>query len=307
MIDLAHLKALRPDLPPILLYVHENQFAYPLAEGEARDMRYGWTDLVNILVSRRSLFNSKYNRDSFFAGAAALLARLPDAVPKWSISAAREKTAVCYPGVEPIESGSPAETERRDDKGGPIVVWNHRHEHDKGPEDFVRALTVLHDEGVRFRLALLGERFAESPPAFDELRRRLGDRIVVDAYPSAEKYREWLRRGDVVISTARQENFGFSVVEAILAGCLPLLPHRLAYPEILPTWAHDEVLWKGPDELVTALRKVLSRSVSDRRRFTEPLTRWIGRYSWPERVLELDNAVENTVAQKQESSGNGNG
>ena len=37
----------------------------------------------------------------------------------------------------------------------------------------------------------------------------------------------------MIVSTADHEFFGISVVEAIAAGAYPLLPRRLAYPEIL--------------------------------------------------------------------------
>jgi len=45
-------------------------------------------------------------------------------------------------------------------------------------------------------------------------------------------YEAALCEADVFVSTAEHEFFGLSAVEAALAGAYPLLPERLAYPEI---------------------------------------------------------------------------
>jgi glycosyltransferase involved in cell wall biosynthesis len=51
---------------------------------------------------------------------------------------------------------------------------------------------------------------------------------------SKHEYIKWLKQGDIVISTANHEFFGMSVIEAVRAGCRPLLPDRLSYPELFP-------------------------------------------------------------------------
>ena len=53
------------------------------------------------------------------------------------------------------------------------------------------------------------------------------------------RYWEHLAGADWVLSTAIHEFFGIAVVEALLAGCLPWLPQRLSYPELLPPEAQD--------------------------------------------------------------------
>jgi Mg2+/Co2+ transporter CorB len=45
-----------------------------------------------------------------------------------------------------------------------------------------------------------------------------------------EDYAEVLLDSDVLVSTARHEFFGVAAVEAMTAGCFPVLPERLAYP-----------------------------------------------------------------------------
>lgn len=46
------------------------------------------------------------------------------------------------------------------------------------------------------------------------------------------QYYETLAKAKVVVSFALQENFGFGIAEAVELGCLPVLPNRLAYPEM---------------------------------------------------------------------------
>jgi glycosyltransferase involved in cell wall biosynthesis len=66
-----------------------------------------------------------------------------------------------------------------------------------------------------------------------------------------------LSRCDLVVSTAIQENFGIAVVEAILAGCQPVLPDRLAYPEIIPPECHRSCLYADDHELFGRLARIL--------------------------------------------------
>ena len=54
---------------------------------------------------------------------------------------------------------------------------------------------------------------------------------------SKEEYLQWLEKADWVLSTATHEFFGIAVVEALFAGCLPWLPERLSYRELLPACA----------------------------------------------------------------------
>lgn len=46
-----------------------------------------------------------------------------------------------------------------------------------------------------------------------------------------DEYYELIGKAKVVVSFALQENFGFGVNEAVHAGCVPILPERLVYPE----------------------------------------------------------------------------
>jgi hypothetical protein len=52
---------------------------------------------------------------------------------------------------------------------------------------------------------------------------------------SRDEYIRQLCQSDIAISTATHEFYGISVLEAIRAGCIPLLPNRLSYPELFPS------------------------------------------------------------------------
>ena len=141
----------------------------------------------------------------------------------------------------------------------PLVIWNHRWEFDKQPEVFFAALRRVDAAGVAFRVALLGENFQAVPQAFIEAQRWLGARLVQYGYePDRGAYWEWLRQGSVVVSTALQENFGIAVVEAVAAGNYPLLPHRLAYPEVIPERYHAACLYRDETELAAKLVALLA-------------------------------------------------
>ena len=239
-IDLAHLVALAPALRevPIILYFHENQFAYPLRDGvkRERDNHFGMIQLVSSLVATRCVFNSAWNRDSFLDEAEALLRRLPDAVPKgWTAEIRAKSSVMPVPLTLPsVESGRLTETE--DDRAlGPIILWNHRWEFDKNPEAFFGALRHLMDRAVPFRVAVCGQRYRQAPAVFDEARGWLGDRVVHwgDA-ESREAYEAVLQRAHLAVSTADHEFFGVSMIEATHFGARPLVPDRLSYPEIFP-------------------------------------------------------------------------
>ena len=141
----------------------------------------------------------------------------------------------------------------------PLILWNQRWEYDKDPETMLRALYALADEGLDFRVALAGENFRMQPAEFEEARARLGDRLVHYGYAESEAdYARLLWDADIVLSTAIHEFFGVSIVEAITCGCLPILPRRLSYPELIPAQWHDRCLYDDFDGLLAHLRATIA-------------------------------------------------
>ncbi|MGA6924140.1 MAG: DUF3524 domain-containing protein [Desulfosarcina sp.] len=255
LMSLADFTALYPRRPPALVYFHENQLTYPLAPGEQMDLHFGFTDITTALCADRILFSSRYHFDEFFAALPEFIDRMPEFKPRWAVDAIRRKAGVLHPGCrfdpDPLQP-LPLPP------GPPTVVWNHRWEFDKNPELFFTALDRVNRMGIDFRLAIFGERFQAEPDAFAWARSHFGDRVVQYGFVrSKREYIDGLRKGFVAVSTAIQENFGISAVEAMRHGCVPLLPRRLAYPEILPREFHKRFLYESDDDLVEKLALML--------------------------------------------------
>jgi glycosyltransferase involved in cell wall biosynthesis len=279
--------------PPALVYFHETQLTYPLAPGEHMDYQFGFTDITTALAAERILFNSRTHSDSFFSKLPGFLKMMPEYRPNWVVEAIRSKAGVLYPGCRfPAQVLSATEFSR---EVPPLVIWNHRWEFDKNPDEFFQALDALLESGAAFCLALLGENYQAIPKAFMDARTRYGERIVQYGYvESRAEYIKWLKRGSIVISTARQENFGIAVIEAVRYGCVPLLPARLAYPEIIPERFHQQVLFKDPGELVDKLSRLIA-NYSGFEKLRRDLSKEMSRFAWENLIDRYDMELEKLV------------
>lgn len=251
-VPLAELLGLVPALGdiPRVLYFHENQLTFPRRGPDPgqRDHHFGFTQLVSALAATHCVFNSAHNRDGFLAAGRELLARMPDAVPNGWIERIASRSSV-LPVPVPLpdrrcEPDPPADDPER--RLGPIVLWNHRWEHDKNPEAFFGALRELVDRRVPFRVAVCGQRFSRAPAVFERARSWLGPRVIHWGYcETAADYWRLLGRAHIAVSTADHEFFGIAMIEATHGGAFALVPDRLAYPEWFPPehrYPHDDDL-----------------------------------------------------------------
>jgi len=307
LMSLSDLKALwGVDCPPALAYFHENQLSYPLPPGEAIDYQFGFTDVTTGLAAARVLFNSRFQHDAFFGSLPGFIRMMPEYNPAWVVEAIRARAGVLHPGCEfpagppdlrPPDAAAPPAGVAPPPGGAPLVIWNHRWEFDKDPPAFFAALDAVLARGVEFRLALLGENFQVVPKEFIAARERYGPRVVQYGWVETRAdYLDWLRRGRVVVSTAIQENFGMSIVEAIRMGCHPLLPNRLSYPEILPREFHAHGLYAGPEDLVERLAALLAPGTAATAKTADALRRRLaeamGVYAWDSVVAAFDAEIE---------------
>jgi glycosyltransferase involved in cell wall biosynthesis len=236
---------------PAALYMHENQVTYPAVGRTRHERRLGLIAWHSLLAADAVAFNSEFHRTAFFEALPGFLGALPD---EHGRRAARpDRVGVLPVGVdlEGLEPGG----ERTDP---PLVLWNHRWDPDKAPGEFLAVLGRLAAAGAAFRVGLAGERFVGQGDEYRAAIDALGHRVEVSEHLPREEYRRLLRRSDIVVSTARQEFFGVSVVEAMAAGALPLLPDRLVYRERIPPPHAFRCLYHGEAGLIDRLGAALS-------------------------------------------------
>lgn len=251
---------------PVAVYFHENQLTYPWSPDDRdvrqkRDHHYGFINCVTALSADRVLFNSEYHRRSFLDALEGFLRAFPDHRETASVGAIADRSEVLPLGLDlaRFDAHRPDVTAQKTETAPPLILWNHRWEFDKNPEEFFRALYELADRGLDFRVAVLGECFAQRPAVFDQAKKRLGDRIVRFGYAhDFAEYARWLWRADILPVTSNQDFFGASVVEAIYCGCWPILPRRLAYPELLPPTAHPQHLYTDFPDLLARLEHAIT-------------------------------------------------
>jgi glycosyltransferase involved in cell wall biosynthesis len=213
---------------PLGIYFHENQFAYPGQVDDPGMFQFTAINFTSALCADRLAFNSRYNLETFLRGLRRYLKKATDMDLGHLADQIRAKAVVLYPGMD----FSHIDTASRGGKNPvPIIVWNHRWEHDKDPETFFNTLFALN--GIDYRLVVLGERFRRVPDIFSRAESRLSEKILHFGYAKDQnQYARLLARGDIVVSTALHEFFGMAVLEGVRAGCRPLVPDRLAYREL---------------------------------------------------------------------------
>lgn len=296
MLNLAEFRGLSPPPTaalPAVVYFHENQLTYPVQVEKERDLHFAITNLTTALAADAVWFNSAFHREEFLGAVPRLLKRMPDYRPFDAVDKIRARSAVHPQGVREAPERPPREP-------GPLVIlWAARWEFDKNPQAFFAALDELDELGVAFRLNVLGESFRRVPAVFAEARERFGRAIDRWGFqPARRDYERALAESDVVVSTAEHEFFGVSVVEAIAAGCFPLLPERLAYPEIL---AHVEAprrrdfFYDGsPKRLARRLEELAGRLAAGDlwRGAPDAARRAVERFAWRRLAPRLDDALE---------------
>jgi len=264
MVDVAHLLALSRrwlDRQPVVVFQHESQLVYPGRRAEEQEAALrNW---LSWCAADLVVFNSCYHREAVTRELPGFLDRFPEPGHGRYLDAVLDRFDVLPVGVHtrpfrspPDEAGCRTSPAAGDGDAPPVILWPHRWERDKDPDAFSAALAKVVAAGLDFRLVLAGE----DPPSGDrytgrvrrELVQRFADRVAAVGPFPVDRYRELVLGADIVVSCARHEFFGVGVVEAVAAGCRPVLPAGLSYPELIPGRWHEVALYR-PGRFGTAL------------------------------------------------------
>jgi len=289
-VDVAVLRSLLVRLPGwnrqciFCTYYHENQFVYPSQVDDPSQFQFTSINFTTALASDRIAFNSRFNRDSFLENSALYLRKAADMDLEKCLVETAAKSTVLYPGQDftNFPNGSTGKNSHI-----PVICWNHRWEHDKNPEEFFHVLEWLDSLGEEFRLVVLGQSFAAAPAIFSRARKVFHSKIKHFGYiEDKDEYLRLLTECDIVVSTSHHEFFGIAVIEAVRAGCIPLVPDRLCYPELYPRRYRY-----GDGELGQKLR-ALMQTIRERGgwecRFDTERFTWTGLHRQYQRWLALD-------------------
>ena len=270
MVDLSSLRGFVPKLAqlPTIVYFHENQFAYPLSKQAQQTVEPQVLNIYTALCADRLLFNSEFNRSSFLAGCADLLRRLPDHVPEGISELLRTRSEIlpvpiANSGFRTTHNKGVDLWQGRSGDGQILkLLWAARHEYDKGPDRLLAILTQLEKRSVPYKIAILGQQFQSSPEEFKLIHQQFKHRIVQFGFvESSLEHRQWLQTADIILSTAIHEFQGLAVLEAIAEGCIPILPDRQVYPELVSeSYLYNSYQTDIETEARSAVELILSAS-----------------------------------------------
>jgi glycosyltransferase involved in cell wall biosynthesis len=274
---------------PTALYMHENQITYPAISRSRTERNYGLINWTSLIAADAVAFNSEFHRDALMTALPPFLNEFPDERQHDHLETVQAKSVVLPVGctVDEIPLGP------KDDP--PLVLWNHRWDPDKDPSSFIAVMARLAETGIDFRIALTGERFVKQRREYDESIAALDHLVVVDDHLERSEYLKVLGRSTIVMSTALQEFFGVSIVEAMAAGALPILPRRLVYPERIPFELGDRTLYGSQDEAVELLTAALG-SVEETRALGAELKTAVERYDWSVVAPAYDDWLRSIVS-----------
>ena len=289
MIDLALFKSLLINsAAQILLYMHENQLCYPVSELDKQsnlDLTYGYLNYKSCLVADKVIFNSAYHQEVFLQACLNLLKRMPDYKLIESVESIQAKSVVIPIGI--LTDRIVADNDMHILKSEyPVLLWNHRWDFDKKPEQFYLLLKHLSRKSLKFNV-IMTNTSQVSNDTLDKIRREFPEHILFDGYvESYEQYLTLLNSSDILPVSRGHDFFGISVLEAVLHGVHPVLPDDSVYEEHFDLDLHPGLYYNYQEQYLMMVEHLIRHYP-----FNAPKTELanaVKNYNWQNNILQYE-------------------
>jgi len=273
---------------PIIMYFHENQITYPWSPNDrdiskGRDHHYGFINYSSALVSDLNLFNSDFHRISFTESLKNFLSNFPDYNDHANIEIIKSKSKTLYLGID-LKKFDRHKHKKLSQE--PIILWNHRWEHDKNPDDFIRLIDNLDKKKLDFKCILLGKNNQKKSGYFEGFISRFSHRVLHAGYcDTFEEYASFLWQADICPITSIQDFFGISIAEAVYCNTYPLLPNRLAYPEVYNKENNDHLFYTDIKDLIHQTESLIKKNAFNSKGVPKNL---IQAFDWTNMIKKYD-------------------
>jgi glycosyltransferase involved in cell wall biosynthesis len=283
------------DKIPIAMYFHENQITYPWSPNDrdiskGRDHHYGFINYSSALVSNLNLFNSDFHRISFTESLKNFLSNFPDYNDNANIEIIKSKSKTLYLGLDLKKFDS--YYHKKNNKKF-TILWNHRWEHDKNPNDFIDVIDELDKRKLDFDCILLGKNKQKKSGYYEEFIKRFPNRILHAGYcKTFEEYASLLWKADICPITSIQDFFGISIAEAVYCNTYPLLPNRLTYPEIYNKQINEHLFYENKKDLINKVETLIKNKEIDSEDIPKNL---IERFDWSYMIKKYDQIFDSIL------------
>lgn len=133
------------------------------------------------------------------------------------------------------------------------VVFPHRINKDKGIDDLLEIATRLKD--VNFVItAKQSSKVLKDNNYYEKLKGCSNIELLSDV--SNKRHDKVLAQSKIILSCAKQELFGYSIMKGVVSGCYPVLPNREVYPQ----YFSSEYLYENLEQACEIIEHALEKT-----------------------------------------------
>lgn len=155
-----------------------------------------------------------------------------------------------------------------------IIIFPNRFDYEKRPNLFLDLCLILHKEFPSLKFLITSSRpsLKSSHPWLVKLWEAVTDHIpvVFRVGLTKEEYYQLMAKSKIMFSSSIEENFGYTVLEALTFETRPLCPNKYSYPELLQN--NDDFLYEDMDDALNKIEFLLEQKFIQR--WSHPYTEY---------------------------------